>query len=280
MAAGAFRRNGVYSGWSHAGNHRLYVRVPTATKQGRVNGNGNGAAPEEDLAPIVLVHGFGSSRLLKPLLRALGEHRPVFAPDLPGFGMSDPPVRPLEVSELADELRRWMIDSDISPAVVTGTSFGCQVAVDLAARHPAIVDRLVLVAPMGDPELRRTPGQLAVRWAKSAHRASPRVAPALVHDVFDASPWRAMRNLRQGLDHKLDGQLEEVEAPALVIRGERDHLVPAEWAKQVARRLPDAELVVLPRTGHTIGPKAAERLAPLLERFLADESTAAEPAKS
>src|SRR5262249_7231475 len=39
-------RNGVYGGWTHAGKHRIYVRVPTALKQLYVSANGNGGAPQ------------------------------------------------------------------------------------------------------------------------------------------------------------------------------------------------------------------------------------------
>src|SRR6266498_740464 len=116
------RRNGVYGGWTHAGRERVFVRVPTELKR-----RSNGGPPELDATPIVLVHGLSSSRSLKPLIKALGSRRPVFAPDLPGFGMSDQPIHPLDIPGLADALRRWMIDNGLAPAIVTGVSFGYQV---------------------------------------------------------------------------------------------------------------------------------------------------------
>jgi pimeloyl-ACP methyl ester carboxylesterase len=266
-------RNGVYGGWTHAGKHRVYVRVPTALKERSLNGgpssNGNGASPELETTPIVLVHGLSSSRALKPVIRALGKQRPVFAPDLPGFGMSDQPVRPLGVSGLADALRRWLLDNGLAPAVVIGFSFGCQIAADLAARHPELVERLALVGPTFDPEA-RTPSRLAMRWARNAHRASPRLAPAVVHDVIDAGPWRSVRTLQRALEDPFEEKLGDIEAPTLVIRPENDHLAPESWTKRVARLIPDAELVVLPKAAHTIGPRAAPRLAALLGPFLAE----------
>lgn len=276
------RRNGVYGGWSHAGRDRVFVRVPTQLKRlSNGNGNGNGAAPEYETTPIVLVHGLSSSRSLKPLIKALGERRPVFAPDLPGFGMSDQPIHPLDVPGLADALRRWMIDNGLSPAIVVGVSFGCQVAVDLAARHPAAVERLALIGPTFDPEA-RTPTRLAMRWARNAPRSSPRLVPTVVHDVIDAGPWRSIRTLRQALDDPVEDKLGEIEAPTLVVRPERDHLVPAEWVEHVAELIPDAELVVLPKAARAIGSRAAARLTALLEPFLAqsedeEEEEALEP---
>jgi pimeloyl-ACP methyl ester carboxylesterase len=266
------RRNGIYGGWTHAGRERIFVRVPSELKRRaeRSNGaRGNGAAPELETTPIVLVHGFSSSRSLKPLIKALGTRRPVFAPDLPGFGLSDQPIHPLDVPGLADALRRWLFDNDLAPAIVIGISFGCQVAVDLAARHPAAVDRLVLVGPTCDPEA-RSPSRLALRWARNAPHSSPRLAPAVVHDLIDAGPWRSVRTLREALDDPVEEKLGQIEAPTLVVRPERDHLVPPSWTERVADLIPDAELVVLPKASHSIGSRSAARLTALLVPFLAE----------
>lgn len=266
------RRNGVYGGWTRAGSSRVFVRVPTGLKQSYESVNGlsrNGSRPELETTPIVLVHGFSSTRALKPLIKALGTRRPVFAPDLPGFGMSEHPIHPLDVPGLADSLRRWMIDNDLAPAIVIGVSFGCQVAVDLAARSPAVVDRLVLIGPAFDPAA-RTPGRLALRWARNAPRTSPRLAPTVVHDLIDAGPWRSVRTLRQALDDPAEEKLDRIEAPTLVVRPERDHLVRAEWTERVAELIPDSELVVLPKASHSIGPRTAARLTALLVPFLAE----------
>jgi pimeloyl-ACP methyl ester carboxylesterase len=277
------RRNGTYGGWTHAGSNRVFVRVPTELKRRageHMNGsNGNGSAPELEETPIVLVHGLSSSRTLKPLIRALGTRRPVFAPDLPGFGMSGQPIHPLDIPGLADALRRWMLDNQLAPATVVGVAFGCQVAVDLAAAYPASVDKLVLVGPMFDPKA-RTPGRLALRWARNAPRSSPRLAPTVVHDFIDAGPWRSVRTLRQALDDPMEDKLGDIEAPTLVVRPERDHLVREEWTERVAELIPDSELVTLPKAAHHIGSKTAARLTALLVPFLAESDDAVEEAAS
>ena len=277
MAVGR-RRNGVYGGWTHAGNSRVYVRVPSELKERSESSNGNngiGRVPELEATPIVLVHGFTSSRTLKPLIRALGSRRPVFAPDLPGFGMSDQPIHPLDVPGLADALWRWLFDNQLAPAIVLGISFGCQVAVDLAARHPATVDRLVLVGPTLDPKARST-WRLALRWARNAPHSSPRLAPTIAHDFIDAGPWRSVWTFRRALEDQVENKLSEIEAPTLIVRPERDRLVPEAWADRVAEQIPEAELVVFPKAGHSVGPKTAARLTALLVPFLAEDEEEAE----
>jgi pimeloyl-ACP methyl ester carboxylesterase len=277
------RRNGIYGGWTHAGNNRVFVRVPSELKRqangswnGSANGNGNGSHPELGTTPIVLVHGLSSGRTLKPLIRALGGSRPVFAPDLPGFGMSDHPSTSLDIPGLADALRRWMLDNHLAPAMVVGVAFGCQVAADLAAAYPASVERLVLVGPMFDPEA-RTPARLAMRWARNAPRSSPRLAATIVHDFIDAGPWRTARVLREALDDPIEEKLGDIEAPTLVVRPERDHLVREAWTERVAELIPDSELVTLPKAAHTIGHRAASRLTALLTPFLTESDDSKEP---
>jgi pimeloyl-ACP methyl ester carboxylesterase len=278
------RRNGIYGGWTHAGPSRVFVRVPKDLKRQTeapwTGSNGNGSVHDLETTPMVLVHGLSSGRTLKPLLRALGTSRPVFAPDLPGFGMSDQPIHPLDIPGLADALRRWQLDNELAPAIVVGVAFGCQVAVDLAAAYPAAVDRLVLVGPMFDPEARTT-ARLALRWARNAPRSSPRLAPTIVHDLIDAGPWRTARTLREALDDPIEEKLGHIEAPTLVVRPERDHLVPEAWTERVAQLIPDAEQVTLPKAAHTIGPRAAARLTAILGPFLAESDDPVEkPASS
>jgi pimeloyl-ACP methyl ester carboxylesterase len=273
------RRNGVYGGWTHAGNTRVFVRVPTELKRqyaSSSNGsNGNGSHPDLDTTPIVLVHGLSSSRTLKPLIRALGTRRPVFAPDLPGFGLSDHPIHPHDIPGLADALRRWLIDNELAPAIVVGVAFGCQVAVDLAAAYPAAVERLVLVGPMFDPGA-RSPARLAMRWARNAPRSSPRLAPTVIHDFIDAGPWRSVRTIRRALDDPIEEKLADIEAPTLVVRPQRDRLVREAWTERLAELIPDAELVVLEKAAHAIGPRTASRLTALLVPFLADSEDPAD----
>lgn len=282
-------RKGVYAGWTHAGTRRVWVRVPERLKyNGNGNGNGNGSGHhvnghhpngngvlpkpvETEEVPIVLVHGIGtSSRSVEPLLLALGENRPVFAPDLPGFGLSDAHQAILDVPELADALRRWMLDSGIANAILVASASGCQVAIDLASRHPELVERLVLVGPTLGSES-RSASDLARRWASGISRDSIRRAPGAVHDIIDAGPWRAARTMRRALDDPTEGKLPRIEAPTLVLCGEHDALAPASWANRIAGSIPGAELKTLPAAPRASAASTAPALGGAVDEFLANE---------
>ena len=268
-------RNGIYGGWTDVGTRRVWVRVPTALKN--ANGNGDRGVDAAEL-PVVLVHGIGGSgRRVEPLLLALGESRPVFAPDLPGFGFSDAPPGILDVPGLADSLRRWMLDNGIHPAVLVATTSGCQIAVDLAARHPELVERLVLARPTMDPES-RSAGSLARRWALSLSRESVQRAPSAVRDIIDAGPWRTVRTLERAFDDPIERKLPRVEAPTLVMRSESDRLAPEGWAKRIAESIPGAELQTIPAGPGASAASAASALAGMIDAFLSSDASQPEAA--
>ena len=97
-----------------------------------------------------------------------------------------------------------------------------------------------------------------------------------MHDFIDAGPWRSVWTFRRALEDRVEDKLSEIEAPTLIVRPERDRLVPEAWTDRVAEQIPDAELVVLPRAGHSVGPKTATRLTALLVPFLAENEEEAE----
>ncbi len=87
--------------------------------------------------PIVLVHGYGAaSGYLLPTAEHLAPHHPVYVPDLPGWGKSDEPDHALDLAELADVLAGFIRVQQLSPVVLLGNSFGCQIIVEFVGAVP------------------------------------------------------------------------------------------------------------------------------------------------
>ena len=165
---------GFQSGWrtvrGTATHDRCSVSAPRAT------------------TPLVLLHGLAvSHRYMMPLALRLAGHHRVHVVDMPGFGLSGDPGRVLDVTEHADHLAEWLEATDLSPVAVLGNSFGCQVAVELAVRHPDHVGGLVLVGPTGAD---RRPQSLKAEFHEPARRhGGPReVALCHGHDRLCRSP--------------------------------------------------------------------------------------------
>ncbi|MFC7109863.1 alpha/beta fold hydrolase [Nonomuraea rubra] len=122
---------------------------------------------------VVCLHGAGvSSRELLPFVRAMGVTHDAWSLDLPGFGRSEKPRAPLTLTALADAVAGWVAESGLQRPCLLGGSFGCQVAVDVAARHPGAAGALVLVGPTVDARA-RNPARLVGQWLRNSVRESP-----------------------------------------------------------------------------------------------------------
>jgi pimeloyl-ACP methyl ester carboxylesterase len=218
--------------------------------------------------PLVLVHGLAvSSRYFAPLIRALARTRTVVAPDLPGYGRSATPPRPLDIPELADALDAWLELTGVAPVPLVANSLGCQVAVDLALRRPERVTRLVLMGPTMDPSAPTILRQ-AVRLALDTLREPPGLWLAETIDYLRMGPRRTIATARLALADPFAEKASRLPHPALVVRSGRDAIVSQEWAQRVARLLPDGRLAVIPGEPHAAHWSAAEEVARVVEEFL------------
>ena len=255
------------------------MRRPLLERQWRMVGGLAVHARVADRVPswfpaVVLVHGVGvSSRYMCTLARELAPFYRVFAVDLPGFGRSARPPRPLGLIELAEALATWMRASGLRSATVVGNSFGAQIGVELAARRPRMVERLVLISPTTDPAF-RTRRQQLLRLLLDAIREPLSLVALAVGDYLRCGPRFALKALAEALRQPLETRLSSVVAPALVMRGMRDPLVSAAWAERVASELPAGRLVVMPGVAHAVHYAAPRSVARTIRRFV-DEQPAA-----
>jgi pimeloyl-ACP methyl ester carboxylesterase len=124
--------------------------------------------------PMVLVHGLGGAcENWLAVGGRLAEHARVLALDLPGFGRTPPAGRAITVPASQRSLHRFLETAVGEPAILVGNSMGGLIAMLQAAREPASVAGLVLVAP-AQPRVRGV--TLGVQ-ALFAVYAIPGVAP-------------------------------------------------------------------------------------------------------
>jgi pimeloyl-ACP methyl ester carboxylesterase len=220
---------------------------------------------------LVLLHGLAvSHRYLMPVAARLSSHHPVDVLDLPGFGLSGDPGRVLDVAEHADHVADWLVATGLAPVVLLGNSFGCQVAVDLAVRHPHLVRGLILVGPTVDPAARTALRQIA-RWLRDTAREDPLQLPILLRDVHDAGLRRVAGTLAHAVRDPIECKLPLVKVPTLVTRGSKEPIVPMAWARAASRLLPRGELAVVPASPHNANYSAADHLAELVLAFMRGE---------
>lgn len=234
------------------------------------------AKADEVGPPWVLVHGLAvSHRYLMPTAVAL-TGGPVHVPDLTGFGLSPKPPRVLDATEHATVLATWMDAEDLAGAHLVANSFGCQVAVELAIRRPDLTAALVLVGPTADPAAATVGGQ-ARRLLRDLTAEDPRQLSTLGADIRDAGLRRVLGTLRHCVRHRMEQRLPLVRAPALLLRGEYDSIVPRTWLRQAAALVPDGSCGEVPRAAHNAVTTAGGDVAARASAFCRQRGTSTGP---
>jgi len=225
------------------------------------------AAPE-GVPTFVLVHGIGMGRrVFGELVDRLAPHGTVIAVDLPGYGEADEPEPIPTIEQMADLLAGYLrARRPHDRAILVGHSMGTQVVTEVAVRHPTLVDRIVLVAPTVDRHARGAVRQL-VRLGIDLIGESPKVLVLGAREYLRAGP-HLRRKMHAMLAHRPEDAYPRVQAPALVIRGERDRVSPPRWCAEVADAL-RAWTFVVDGHGHETLIRSADPAAGEILRFAA-----------
>lgn len=211
--------------------------------------------------PIILLHGgLATHASVLHYARPLVAHMRVIAPDLRGSGRSVYRDA-LSWDALADDVAEVACARGIDRAVVGGASFGAAVATVVALRHPALVERLVVLAPAFDGiALNKAQRAAMDAMAAAGERALVEGIAALL-SLFDqlpptlreraqqavaaydpASVATSTRFMATGVQPFAPADLARLAMPALVVPG-TDPEHPRAVAEVYARHAPHATLV-------------------------------------
>jgi pimeloyl-ACP methyl ester carboxylesterase len=259
-------------------SRRGYVDTPEGQIHYRSAGPDNGPV-------LLLVHQNPCSSLMfdaaLPHLGAAGVR--ALAPDLPGYGNSDPPNCPVSIDYYVETLRHFLDALAVERADVLGHHSGGTPAVVLAANHPPRVRKLVLWSPpLLDAEmarqLRETPAanyerlldeigqQYAYRVTWGGETFTPAIGARYLLEWLQAGPaWNRLYQVVGATD--LRDYLPRVGQAALVMSSRRDRLWPA--AAAAARLLPNAELIEMDGVSLNVTDEAPQVFAAEVARFLA-----------
>jgi pimeloyl-ACP methyl ester carboxylesterase len=200
----------------------------------------------------ILLHGIGMGRRYwGALTDTLGQHGRVYALDLPGFGDAPEPETPLDMQQSGDLIAELVENLGIANPVLVGHSMGAQVAVEAAARHPELFDRVVLISPTVNPEERGARIQ-ALRLVQDLWGAQLRVLGFGLVYYLKAGPRWYFKTLRTMMEHHVEETMPLVRADTLVVRGTDDFLCPKDWVDKIVAAIPQARLRQVPGTGHEV----------------------------
>lgn len=208
-----------------------------------------------------------------------------------GVGRSSVPRPPYSTAQMADDAARVLDAAGLERAHVFGVSLGGMIAQELALRHPARVERLVLGCTTagrraGHPVSLRAALTLLGALRFDAERAVAHTAPLVASPAFlarrpdiietwqrlarERPPTRAgvLGQLLAAGAHDTVARLGRVRAPTLVLTGDADRLISPENSRYLARAIPGARLELLPGAGHDFTTERPAESTALLEGFL------------
>ena len=252
--------------------------------------------------PVVLLHGGGPGASgvanYSRNIGALADNFRVIVPDMPGYGRSAKGIDARDpFGYLARHIGGMLDELGIPRAHLVGNSYGGSCALRLALDTPHRVDRLVLMGPGGVGTTRGLPSAglkslLSYYGGDGPSREKLRefirtylvfdgdaVPESLIESRYQASidpevvanpPLQRPSSLRTlwRMDFTRDRRLSTLGTPTLIIWGRDDKVNKPSGAAMLARRMPNADVLVTANTGHWVQWERADFFNAVTAAFL------------
>jgi pimeloyl-ACP methyl ester carboxylesterase len=235
--------------------------------------------------PLLIIHGGGNSGdAWQKNAIEFSRHYRVYVPDLPGFGSSQPISEQFILSEYISFMEDFCRHLGLDNFHLIGHSLGGSIALQYSLSHPERVKRLVLISSIGL-------GKEIAWWARFL--SLPifyRMAKKVLLSVFRAARWlvqlvnypleslvppsllrmsigQSIMSLK-GQTAVLANRLSGLLVPTLLVWGARDNVVPVSHAHAAARLIPNCQVHVFQRSGHSVYRQKLAEFTQLVIRFL------------
>jgi pimeloyl-ACP methyl ester carboxylesterase len=232
-------------------------------------------------APALLyLHGTFLGNLWLDYHTSLSQHFHVFAPDTPGFGLTERPDWMRDMSDYVLFFRDLLNALGLDKPSLVGHSLGGWMAAELAVWYPERVSKLVL-SNAGGIRVKGKPiadifamnvQELVAACFDNFMAAMPLMPPAVDVDYL-ISQYRQRTTLatlawNPNYDPKLERRLAWLQCPTLIVWGENDRLIPPAYANAFGRAIPNSTVVVLEGTGHMPMFEKSEEWCKVITGFL------------
>ena len=233
--------------------------------------------------PLVLIHGYGgeANKWLQNIT-VLSEKYTVYAPDLPGFGASQPLEGTYYIPELVKFVENFVSSLGLKNFYLVGHSLGGGIAVNYALKNPSRIIKLVLVDSL-------CLGKEIAWWVRLLSRPAKAIGWLLL-TFFKGIKWLGRKLLIPfefvspisqssiNLGSCIAGfrqqtmivvnRLSELVMPTLLVWGDTDPIIPVKHAYEAVKVIPDCRLKVFDNTGHNIYRDNPRALSNTLQEFL------------
>jgi pimeloyl-ACP methyl ester carboxylesterase len=230
--------------------------------------------------PLVLIHGGGSTigTTFGRILPALAKTHKLIAVEMQAHGHTADIDRPLSFEQDADDVAELLKQLHISKADIFGFSNGASTTLEIAIRHPELVNKIIVASTMYKKD-----GAQPWFWDMMAHATFEGMPQPLKDAYLKINPdtnalhtmyKRDVARMQSFKDIK-EEDIKAIKVPALIICGNNDVVRP-EHAVEMWRQMQHAQVMILPG-GHgdymgeitTVKPGHHQYPAlPIIETFL------------
>ncbi len=239
---------------------------------------------------LVLIHAFPlNSKMWKHQLNGLDDTIQVIAPDMPGFGESEPFTEVPSMGAYVRSLLSFLDTQNIKQAIFAGCSMGGYILFELWRVAPERVRGLILCdtrAEADAPEMRevrmKTIEQVLQNGpAELAEAMLPKLVSSSTlekrPDLMEKLKQFIINNPNQGIAHALQAladrpdssnDLPTINVPVLILVGEDDQLTPPDLAKSMHNKIPGSRLGIIKNAGHLSPLEQPERANTVIRTFL------------
>lgn len=218
-----------------------YAKVNGLNMYYEIHGNGY---------PLVLIHGGGSTigTTFGRILPLLAEHHKVIAVEMQAHGHTADIDRPLSFAQDADDVAALLKEIGIEKADVFGFSNGASTTLEMAIRHPLVVNKIIVASTFY-----KKAGAPAWFWemmSKPTFEGMPQPlkdAYLAINPDTNALYTMYKRDVArmQSFADIADNDIKNIKAPALLITGDNDVVLP-EHVVEMHRMMPGSRIAILP----------------------------------
>jgi 3-oxoadipate enol-lactonase len=251
----------------------------------------NGIATTYDICGIgptlILIHGAEADRKsFAPLIPALARHFTCVTYDQRDTGDTTNPPDSYSAADLGDDAAA-LIASLGQRAYVWGTSYGGMIAQELALRHPACIEALVLsvtfqrgksalanpeafdalrVRAQTDPSARHE--LMSLFFSPQTAQRRPEVIANALKVLSKREPDAKARRAQASETFNSEGRAAGIQARALVLGAMEDRVIDPMTSWRLAQEMPHAQLSMLDGLGHALAFENPARVASVVTNFL------------
>ncbi len=234
--------------------------------------------------PVVVIHGGGGdARTWNRNIEELAEKYTVYAPDLPGYGGSEPLDGSYYIPELVEFVEKFAESLGLKYFYLVGHSLGGGIALNFALKFPDKIKKLVLISSLclgseiafwvrlfSIPAIIKSIGHIFMAVMKGVKWVAEQLNPARY--IMALSPAAVTVGGSITTFHAqtlvLEKRLPEIKMPTLLVWGARDPIVPVMQAYRAAKVIPDCRIEVFKNRGHNVHRDELKKFSSLLFNFL------------